>query len=76
MSNKILPGRKKVRFCLGFENNFEELVFNFQNMYYLSNSLCNLVSLRLLNNSRIYYNNILETLYHIKSKKILVKIQR
>lgn len=73
--NRVSPGRRKVRLRLGLEDNLKSLILNFQNVYYLPNSLCNLISLGLLNDNGIYYNNKCETLYHVKSKKILTQIQ-
>ena len=45
-------------------------------MYYLPNSLCNLVSLGLLNNNGIFHNNEHKNLYQITSKRILAQGKR
>lgn len=74
MSNGVLPGHEKVDLHLDLEDNSEGLVLNLQNVYYLPNSSCNLVSLKLLNNSGIYHNNKIETLYHVKSKTVSAKV--
>lgn len=54
MSNKVLLSIKKLYPGYSLENNGKNLIFNLQNIYYLCNSLCNLVSLRLFNNNKIY----------------------
>ena len=62
-SDGVSPGRGKVCLRLGLEDDSEGLLLNLQNVYYLPNSPCNLVSLGLLNNSGIFYNNEFENLY-------------
>lgn len=71
--NRVLLGRRKICLKLGLENNLKGLIFNFQNIYYLANNFCNLVSLKLMNNSNIFYNNKLKNLYQIISKKVLIQ---
>ncbi len=46
------------------------------NVFYLSNSLSNLVSLGLLNNARIYHHNENQTLHDQSAKKILAFAKR
>ena len=75
-SDGMLPGRRKICLRLGLEDNSEGLILNFQNVYYLPNSFYNLVSLGLLNNSGIFYNNKLENLYQITSKRVLAQAKR
>ena len=75
-SNGVSSGRGKIRLCLGLEDNSEGLVLNLQNMYYLPYSRYNLVSLGLLKDSGIYYNNEREILYHVKSKRVLAQARR
>ena len=70
------PGRGKVRLRLALEDDSEGLIFNLQNVYYLPNSPCNLVSLGLLNNSGIFHNNEHENLYQITSKRVLAQAKR
>lgn len=70
-SDRILPGRGKIRLRLKLYNNSEGLFLNLHNVYYLSNSPCNLVSLGLLNNSSIYYDNVHKTLYQVDTRKTL-----
>lgn len=45
-------------------------------MYYLPNSLCNLVSLGLLNNSSIFYNNKYKNFHQITPKKVLAQVKQ
>lgn len=71
--NRVLLERNKIWLRLGLENNLKDLILNFYNVYYLSNSLCNLVSLGSFNNSGIYHNNKNKNLYEINSKKILAQ---
>ena len=54
--------------CLALKNNSEGLILNLQNIYNLSSSPCNLVSLALLNNSGIFHDNKYETLYQVQTK--------
>lgn len=74
-SNGISPGWGKVQLCLGLQDNFEDLIINFRNVYYLPNSSYNLVSLGLLNDSGIYYSNKRKTLYHVYLKRVQVQVQ-
>lgn len=74
-SDRVLPGREKVRLRLGLEDNSEGLILNLQNVYYLPNSPCNLVSLGLLNNNGIFHNNEHENLYQITSKRVLAQVK-
>ena len=62
-SDGVSLGRREVRLRLGLEDDSEGLILNLQNVYYLPNSPCNLVSLGLLNNSGIFHNNKHENLY-------------
>lgn len=41
----------------------EGLIFNVKNVHFLSNSPCKLISLGLLNDSKIYHENENEILY-------------
>ena len=64
-SDGISPGRGKIRLRLVLKDGSEGLILNLQNVLYLPNSPCNLLSLGFLNNSGIYYDNKNETLYEI-----------
>lgn len=70
----ILQCWGQVRLHFAVEDNFEGLILNLQNVYYIWNNLCNLIILGLLNESKIYYNNKRKTLYYISSRKVLVQI--
>lgn len=69
--NGVSPRRAKVHLRLGLrlglKNDIEGLILNFCNVYYLQNSLCYLISLGLLNNSKIYHNNKQKNHYQIDS---------
>ena len=74
-SEGVSPGRGKV--CLHLANNNEDrVILNLKNVYYLPNSPSNLVSLALLNDHGIYYNNEKEKLYDKSSRKILASAKR
>ena len=66
----ISLGKGKIRLKLVFKDNSENLILNLQNVFYLPNSPCNLLSLGFLNNSDIYHENKNETFYKIYSKQI------
>lgn len=72
---KVSPGREKVRLRLANDNE-DRVILNLKNVYYLPSSLSNLVSLTLLNNHGIYYNNKKERLYEKSSRKILASAKR
>lgn len=63
--DNISLGQRKIQLRLSPKNGFKGLIFNFQNIYYLPKSLYNLISLGLLNDSSIYYDNKNKTLYEI-----------
>ena len=64
-------GRGRVRFRLALKDGLKSLILNLRNVYYLLNSVCNLVSLGLLNDSGIFHDNKNETLYQVKSRQTL-----
>lgn len=70
-SDGVLLGKGKVCLRLGLEDDSEGLILNLQNVYYLPNSPCNLVSFGLLNKSGIFYNNELKNLHQITFKRVL-----
>lgn len=72
-SDEVLPGKGKIQLRLRLDDNSEGLILNLHNMYYFPNSLCNLVSLGLLNNSGIYYDNKHKSFYQIGSRKTLAQ---
>ncbi len=69
-------GRGRVRLRLALKDGSEGLILNFRIVYYLPNNQCNLVSLGLLNDSRIFPDNENETLYQVKSMQTLTQAQR
>ena len=75
-SDGMSPGRRKVCLRLGLEDDLEDLILNLQNVYYLPNTPCNLVSLGLLNNNGIFHNNEYKNLYQITSKRVIAQAKR
>lgn len=74
-SEGVSPGSGKV--CLRLANdNKDRAILNLKNVYYLPSSPSNLVSLALLNNHGIYYNNEKEKLYDKSSRRILASAER
>lgn len=73
--NKISPRKGKIQLRLGLKNGSKELILNLKNIYYLSKSSCNLLSLGLLNNSNIYHNNENEIFYKFNTRQILAHAQ-
>lgn len=73
--DRILLSQKKIRLRLVLKDGFKSFIFNFSNMFYLFNSLCNLFSLGFFNNSGIYYNNKNKTFYKIHIRQILTQTQ-
>lgn len=57
ISNGILLGYKTIKIRLAKEDRSKKLTLNLQKVFYLSNSISNLVSLRFFNNTNIYHNN-------------------
>lgn len=55
--DRVLLKRSKIQLRLRFKDDSEGLILNFSNVYYLSNSLCNLMSIGLLNNRGIHHDN-------------------
>lgn len=75
-SDGVSLGRERVRLWLALKDGIEGLFLNLQNVYYLLNSPCNMVSLSLLNSNGIFHNNENETLYQVKSKQTLAHAKR
>lgn len=67
----LLPGRRKIRLQLGLKNKTKGFILNQGNVKYFLSNLCNLISFKLLNNSKIFYNNKNKTLYQFENKKNL-----
>lgn len=75
-SESIFQGQGKVQLRLSQKDGSEGVIFNLSDVYFLPHSPCNLVSLRKLNSNYIFYDNENETLYHVKTRKILAYAQR
>lgn len=61
--DSLLLRRKKIKFQLIFKDGSKKIILNLQNIYYFLSSLSNFISLKLLNNSGIIYNNKNKILY-------------
>lgn len=69
--DEILSVRGKIRLRLALKDGYKGLILNLSNVFYLPNSLYNLLNLGLFNNSNIYYDNENKTLYKIDTRQIL-----
>lgn len=58
------------------KNKSKKAIFYFKDVFYPLSSLLNLVSLALLNNSKIFYNNKNKITYNICIKKILTQAKK
>ena len=63
ISDKMSLRREIVCLRLGLKDRLESFIFNLNNVYYLPNSFYSLVSLRFLNNSKIFHNNKFKNFY-------------
>lgn len=68
---KTFPEWKKICLHFALEDNSKRLIFDFNNVYYLLNSLCNFVSLICLNDNNIYHDNKNRALYYYKTRRVL-----
>ncbi len=75
-SDDISPGRGKVKIRLILRDGTEGLVLTLTNIFYLPNSLSNLVSLGLLNDAGIYHHNKDQTLYNLETQKTFAFAER
>lgn len=69
----IFPERGKIYLRFDLKDYREGLVLDLNDMYYLPNSLCNLVSFIYQIDNDIYYDNKNEILYHCKTWKVLAQ---
>lgn len=67
----ISPGRRRIELCPSQRDDTEEVIFNLKNIFFLLSSTYNLVSLALLYNHDIFYNNKNEIFYNLKTKEVL-----
>lgn len=72
----MLPGWKKMFLCLNLKNRHKKVILDLKNVFIISHSPFNLVSLGLLNNDRIFYDNENEILYDRITKKTLAYAER
>ena len=70
-SDGILQGYGTVKIRLVKKDGSKKVILNFQNVFYLLNSLLNLISLGLLNDTNIYHVNKNQILYDKISQKPL-----
>ncbi len=75
-SDGVSPGRGKVRLCLSQKDGTEGVILNLKDVFFLPSSPYNLVSLALLNNHKIFYDNENETLYDLETKEVLVQAKQ
>lgn len=71
MPNRLLPERRKPQLQLRLKNKTKGFILNPRNVNYFLSKLYNFISFKLLNNSKIFYNNKNKILYQFESKKIL-----
>lgn len=71
----ISPGSETVQIKLDLEDGQEEVILNLCNVFYLSNSPSNLVSLSLLYEANIFYDNQHYILYNKTGWKPLTFVQ-
>lgn len=67
------PGQRKIHLCFALDNDNEGLILDLNNVYYIPNSFCNLVSLVCPNNNDIYHDNENEALYYCKTWRVLAQ---
>lgn len=74
--DRLSLGRGKIGVWLGLENDSKGVILNLRNIYYLPNSLCNLMSLELLKDSGIFPDNRNKTLYQLGSESVLAQARQ
>ncbi len=72
----VSPGRGIGQIRLALEDESKEIILNLWNVFYLSNSPSNLISLSFLNDAGIYYDNKQQAPYSKDSRKLLAFAQR
>lgn len=73
--NRISLKQRNVCLCLSLKRGEKGIIFDLKNVFFLLNSLSNLVSLGLLNDYRIFHNNENKILYSKKTKTHLIYAQ-
>lgn len=71
MTDGMSPGYRIVWIRLALEDKQEKVILNLRYVFYLPNNPSNLVSLSLLNDAKIFYNNKHHTLYNKTSRRLL-----
>lgn len=75
-ADKVSPNRRKVKIRLAKNDGSEGLVLTLTNIFYLPNSLSNLLSLGLFNDARMNYYNKDPILYDKSTQKTFVFAKR
>lgn len=75
ISNNIIYGWRKIWLCLNQKHNTIKVIFDFKDIFFLSNGLYNLDNLILLNNYDIFYNIKIINFYNLKTKEIITQIK-
>ena len=75
-SDGISPGWGKVRLRLGLKDGIKGVVLDLKDVFFLSGSPCNLISLALLNNHNIFHDNKNKTLYDLETKEVLAQAKQ
>lgn len=75
-SDEISLGQGQIELYFSQRDNTEGVILDLKVVFFLPNSSCNLVSLPLLNNYSIFYDNKNKTLYDLKIKEVLAQARR
>ncbi len=73
ISDGVSPGRGKVRLRLSQKDGTEGVILNLKDVFFPPSSPCNLVSLALLNNHKIFHDNENETLHDLETKEVFAQ---
>ena len=76
ISDDMSTWQRKVRLRLSQKDRSQGVILNLKDMFFLPRSPSNLVSLALLNNNGISYNNKNETLYDVDTKEVLAQAKK
>lgn len=74
-SDSISPGGKRIQIRLTPKNGTKGQVLTLTNVFNLSHSLSNLVSLSVLNDAEIFHYNKDQTLYNQETQKVFVFVE-
>lgn len=70
IANRVSPIKEKIKIQLTKKDGLKSLMLTLTTIFYLPNNSLNLISLDLLNNTRIYYHNKDQILYNQNTQKI------